>query len=282
MPNLFVVGAAKCGTTSLWNALRGHPEVFMSRMKEPHYFSQVVPRRQWASRIPVVQTASEYHQLFVDSGGETYIGEASTSYLWSTAAADRIRDAEPNARIIAILRDPIERAYSHYWNDVREGLEKQPFERAVRAELSRPHAGQWGRDSLYIDAGRYFGQVSRFVDRFEHRVLVLSYADLVADPVGLLTCTWQFLGLSAPTRPMELAPQNTAQAARGRLSHAVMGSPRVRGLGRSVLPRRGRKLARAMLLKSTPRPPMDDGARTMLTEALLDDWQATRQTFLDR
>jgi hypothetical protein len=281
-PNLFVVGAAKSGTTSLWKALRAHPQVFMTRMKEPHYFSQVVPSPQWASRFPVVRSASEYRRLFADAKDERYRGEASTSYLWSSAAADRIAQVQPDARIIAVLRDPIERAYSHYWNDVREGLEKQPFEAAVRAELSRQHIGQWGRDSLYIDVGRYFRQVTAYVDRFEDRVLVLSYSDLVSDPNGALTRTWQFLGLPPTAGKQELARENPAQVARGRLSHAVLGSHRLRLLGRSVLPRRGRQLAREMLLKPTTRPPMGDGVRTILTEALLDDWQSTQLTFLRR
>ena len=260
-PNLFVVGAAKSGTTSLWKALRAHPQVFMTRMKEPHYFSQVVPSRQWASRFPVVRTASEYRRLFSDVDGERYVGEASTSYLWSPAAADRIRKVEPNARIIAVLRDPIERAYSHYWNDVREGLEKQSFEAAVQAELSRQHVGQWGRDSLYVDVGRYFRQVTAYVDRFEDRVLVLSHADLVCDSNNLLARIWQFLGL-APTKDGEyVARENASQVARGRLSHAVLGSHGLRLLGRSVLPRRGRELAREMLLKPATPPPMGDVVR---------------------
>ena len=279
-PNLFLVGAAKSGTTSLWKALCDHPQVFMTRMKEPHYFSHVVPSPQWASRFPVTRTASEYRRLFADANGERYRGEASTSYLWSPAAADRIRQEEPNARIIAVLRDPIERAYSHYWNDVREGLEKQPFEAALRAELSRQHVGQWGRDSLYIDIGRYFRQVTAYIDRFEDRVLVLSYADLVSEPNRALTRTWHFLGLPPAAGEQQLARENASQVARGKLSHTLLGSHRLRLLGRSVLPPRGRALARDLLLKPAARPPMGDVARAILMEALLDDWQSTQQAFL--
>src|SRR3954469_19217742 len=112
-PNLFIVGAAKAGTTSLWTALGELPEVFMSPLKEPHFFSGVTPRREWASHFPTVTTEAEYHQLFKGAGDARYLGDASTSYLWAgSRAAEAIRRHNPEARIIAMLRDPVDRAYS--------------------------------------------------------------------------------------------------------------------------------------------------------------------------
>ena len=186
-PNLFIVGAAKAGTTSLWKALNAFPDVYMSPLKEPHYFSQVDPRPEWAAHFPVIRSEREYLRLFAGARAVAYVGEASTSYLWSAArSADAIWDHSPNARIIAVLRDPIERAYSHYWNDRREGIESRAFETALHDEQRRSAAGQWGQDSLYIDAGRYSHQVQAFSERFKGQMLVLSYDDLAGDPAAVL------------------------------------------------------------------------------------------------
>ena len=106
------------------------------------------------------------------------LGEASTSYLWDTHAAERIKRAVPEARILIMLRDPVDRAYSQYWNDVREGIERRSFLDAL-AEEQRSGPGGWGVSSLYIDCGRYADQVARYLDRFGARVQVLFFEDFV-------------------------------------------------------------------------------------------------------
>ena len=180
-PNLFLVGAAKAGTTSLYRELARHPAIYMSPMKEPHFFSRIEPASSWEAFFPHVSDEDEYLALFKGARNEDLLGEGSTSYLWDTQAAERIKRAVPEARILIMLRDPVDRAYSHYWNDVREGLEERSFVDAL-AEEQRSGPGGWGVSSLYIDCGRYADQVARYLERFgSGGVLVSFLEDFVTD-----------------------------------------------------------------------------------------------------
>ena len=104
-PNLFVVGAAKAGTTSLWRYLDQHPAIYMSPVKEPHYFSSFTP-----GLFPAVKDEGEYLRLFRDAGDAPLRGEASASYLWDAETPRRHPSRSPDAKIVISLRDPVERA----------------------------------------------------------------------------------------------------------------------------------------------------------------------------
>src|SRR5436309_13355034 len=112
IPDFFIVGHAKCGTSALYEMLRLHPQIFMPKLKEPWYFSRSNPQALPASertvevtgRVPMSE--EEYLALFADAKPGQRIGEGSTSYLWSPTAAAAIAAAQPSARIIAILREP--------------------------------------------------------------------------------------------------------------------------------------------------------------------------------
>ena len=131
-PNLFLVGAAKAGTTSVYDELARHPAIYMSPMKEPHYFSRIQPSPERAAFFPHVTDEDEYMALFDGVTEERLVGEASTSYLWDASAAERIQSVAPEASILIMLRNPVERAYSQYWNDVREGIEARSLHRCPR------------------------------------------------------------------------------------------------------------------------------------------------------
>jgi hypothetical protein len=193
------------------------------------------------------------------------LGEASTSYLWDAHAAERIKRVVPEARILIMLRDPVGRAYSQYWNDVREGLEKQPFLDALRSE-QRSGPGAWGVSSLYIDCGRYADQVARYLDRFGPRVLVLFFEDYVTDQAGATAEVLSFLGVRAPIAGPERGRRNPASLPRNRLGGALLGSGRVRRIARATVPRSLRSRLRGALLKEASPPPMDPAARALLTE----------------
>src|SRR5919108_5774969 len=107
-PNLFIVGAAKAGTTSLYHYLAQHPDVYMAPMKEPHFFSQIRPDPKLEAFFPHVDNEAKYLALFAAAGDEKVRGEASTSYLWHPDVADAIRSKRPDAKIVAMLRDPLE------------------------------------------------------------------------------------------------------------------------------------------------------------------------------
>ena len=219
----------------------------MSPLKEPHFFSGIRPRREWASHFPTVTTEAEYEHLFKAAGQATYLGDASTSYLWAgSRAAEAIWRHNPRARIIAVLRDPVDRAYSHYWNDTREGIESRSFEDALTDELDRTYTGQWGQDSLYIDAGRYRHQVEGFLEYFGEQMLILAYEDLSTAPATVAHRLSTFLDLASATT-LAIPQENVSQSPRGRVGRYAFRSSALRSASRHVLPRSGRRLTRSSI-----------------------------------
>jgi hypothetical protein len=187
LPTFLIVGAAKSGTSSLWHYLKAHPEVFVPEPKEVNFFNDegVFSRGvDW------------YASLFAPGAGKKAIGEASPSYLYSEASPARMADIVPRARLIAILRNPIDRAHSHYLHARYYGLERRSFRQAVADEV----AGQgW---PFYLGFGRYYPQLvklSRFFPR--EQLLVLLLDDLIADPVGTFKTLCGHLGIDERVIP---------------------------------------------------------------------------------
>jgi Sulfotransferase family len=264
-PNLFLVGAAKAGTTSLYRELARHPAIYMSPMKEPHFFSQIHPAPDRKGFFPHVADEDEYLALFDGATTEELLGEASTSYLWDRQAAARIKRAVPEARILIMLRDPVDRAYSQYWNDVREGIERRSFLDALLDE-QRSGPGGWGVSSLNIDCGRYADQVQRYLDRFGARVHVLFFEDFVRDEVSTIADVHSFLGVRSVPAGAARRRMNPASLPRNRLSAALLASGKLRRVVRSTVPRSLRSRLRVGLLQRATPPPMDPAARALLTE----------------
>jgi hypothetical protein len=269
-PNLFLVGAAKAGTTSVYDALARHPAIYMSPVKEPHYFSRIQPSPERRAFFPHVSDEASYLALFEGAAGERLVGEASTSYLWDTETAERIKRSVPQASILIIVRDPVERAYSQYWNDVREGLERREFLDALNEEQRRG-PGQWGVSSLYIDCGLYAAQVERYLERFGERVHVSVFEDLAGDQVATIAGIHSFLGLEPEGAGSATGRMNPAALPRNRLSRRLLSSGRARDLARATVPRRVRSGVRRALLRPSSRPPMDPEARALLVETYRPD-----------
>jgi hypothetical protein len=190
-PTFFIIGAAKSGTTSLYHYLDQHPDIFMSPNKEPHWFSRVpyVPGR---GSHPVA-SEEEYLKLFKGRTKESAIGEASPSYIWDKEAPYRIKEAVPQAKIIAILRHPVERAYSHYMMDVKADKQDLSFMEALERDYLAQDEG-WGVSDQYIDLGFYAEQVQRYLKVFGRaQVKIFLYEDLRDNPRALLRSIFEFL-----------------------------------------------------------------------------------------
>jgi sulfotransferase family protein len=187
---LFVVGAAKAGTTSLHAYLDAHAGVHMSDPKEPHFFARAIN--------PSVRTKSwdTYAEAFRGATENAILGDASTSYLWDPAGADLIHEALPDSRIVVLLRDPVARAISHYKMDVRNGRQRRSFDDALRADAAIRER-IWGvKSHLYIDLSMYAAQVRRYLDTFgRDRVLILESATLRKSRSAALTQIARFLGI---------------------------------------------------------------------------------------
>ncbi|MBM3692937.1 MAG: sulfotransferase [Actinobacteria bacterium] len=275
LPNFFVVGANKAGTTSFAAYIGTHPDVFMSPLKEPSYWSlrdRDDPDGPFLQRQ--IRDRPAYEALFAGVRGERAIGEASTNYLQTAVAADRIRAEIPEARIIAVLRDPSDRAFSAYNMHVGAHLEPlTDFGAAVDAELA---GGTWRH---YLAMGYYAESLDRWIDHFgRDRVRVFLYEDLVADPAAMVRETFAFLGVDPDFVPPLDRRHNVTQVPRHRsiLRFAKESSP-VKAALKRVMPARARARVkdRVTAWNTTAPPPLTPELRARLVALYADDIDRT-------
>ena len=243
LPSFVVIGAMRCGTTSMHAYLREHPEIFMSPEKEPDYFSlgdlppSELPKDPWRYRA---QDREQYERLFRDAGDARAVGEASASYLFFARSAERMQQVIPDGRLICILRDPIERAYSHFGLNLKVGFETlSDFESAVSAE-SDPRRQQYGIRFAYSGASLYHDRLRGFWTRFpRERILVLLFQDFAADPAGTMRRVYDFLAVDPRFTPDVAVRHNRSMTPRGSLVREAFGRQRRlrRFLQRNLPPR---------------------------------------------
>ena len=204
LPDFLVIGAPKAGTTALHVALAGHPELFMSPVKEPKYFLTDGPPPRRGGGPGDVQTYREhiwrrddYEALFAAAPPGALCGESTPFYLYDRRAQQRIHALIPGARMIAVLRDPVERAHSNWTHLWSAGLDPiGDFPAACEAEDRRVAAG-WALFWHYTRVGRYGEQLDHLFTVFpREQVFVLRYRDLVDAPAQTLDAICTFLGVA--------------------------------------------------------------------------------------
>lgn len=211
-PNFLIIGAAKSGTSSLAAYLQQHPQIFMPAMKEPNFHAlagQDLPPRGPAPPEVLMAllynwsalSAEAYEALFAGAGDRAARGEASVRYLYFPQAAANIRRANPDMRLVAILRDPAGRVYSHYNMNRQKQLEPLGLSEALEAEPERIAEG-WGWDWHYAAASRYAPQLQRYIDAFGREALSIHlYDDFVAQPLETIRAICRHLGVSEEFTP---------------------------------------------------------------------------------
>jgi hypothetical protein len=244
-PNFFVLGAPKCATTALYDALVRHPQVCMSERKEPRFFEL-----EYEGSVAPYESG-----VFPSFSGELAVGEASPMYLMLPFVPARLARHYPHARLVAVLREPFARARSAWWMQYSAGREELVFEEALRENLVRravmpsldgPEGEYLWRRSVdaierqgvmllrtYVDASLYGEALGRYLELFpREQVLVLFFEDLVRDPSAQLSRLLDFLGVG-PSEAVRLPRSNPALG--GRFAPLVRGvSPLVR---KGVVPR---------------------------------------------
>ncbi len=195
LPDFLIIGAARTATTWLYECLREHPDVHVPRHKrpEPHFFLKSAEYRQGLAY---------YSNRYFDGVASSLVaGEASTSYLYQPYVAERIWQHIPEVKLIAIVRDPAERAFSNYVVTVRNGIEQLSFSEAIRTEpvrLACPCSTFQAEVApfAYVDRGRYFTQLQPYLERFpRENILLLCHEDLRRDPETTLRSVFGFLGV---------------------------------------------------------------------------------------
>jgi Sulfotransferase family len=227
LPDFFIVGAPKAGTTSLYRYLGECPGVYVSPIKEPCYFAPEMRlgffEAKYQARVNadvpalrsyldgsiterrdggIVSEWGDYLKLFQNAGAARVAGEASVCYLWSRTAAKGISSAIPNARIIMILRDPVERAFSQYLHGLTTGLVQGSFGEQLKAGLRGGGQGI-GPAYPFLEYGLYRDQVSRYLSRFAPEdIRIYDYAEYNKQPERVLADIFRLLGVEGtPARP---------------------------------------------------------------------------------
>lgn len=188
MPNFLIIGANKAGTSSLWAYLKQHFSIYMSPIKEPMFFTtegKVLDIDRPGNEIVLkgaTNNIENYLSLFEGVSNEKAIGEASTAYLHNPVAAGRIKHYIPHAKLIALLRDPVERAYSNYLMYVRWGLETLDFAQAIKEEETRIR-NNWPNGWHYVSLGFYYERLKRYFELFKQsQIKVYLYEEWNSEP----------------------------------------------------------------------------------------------------
>ncbi|WP_420126713.1 sulfotransferase domain-containing protein [Longimicrobium sp.] len=240
-PNLFILGAAKCGTSSLHEYLSQHPDVCMSNPKEPRFFEAEYERGADAY----------WRGCWAHYAGERVAGEARPANLFLPYVPERVHALAPDARLVVVLREPGSRAFSHWWQRVQQGLETLPFLDALKDNLRRIESGigfegpegerRWReallpdsgtvRVTTYLDTGYYAEQLRRYLALFPaEQVKVLLTDDLERGTDDVLRDVHQFLGVEP--RPLENAEPKLVAPRRG--GAKVLRALRALRIGRAL------------------------------------------------
>jgi hypothetical protein len=197
-PNFFIIGAPKCGTTALSEYLRTHPNIFLSDPKEPHFFSDDMNAHRY------VTTLETYLDLFKSAKPEhDVIGEASVGYLFSSVALDNIYEFNPTAKVIAMVRNPIDMAPSLHRQLLYARYETEPdFEKAWNLQEDRrngrhiPPGCRAPAFLQYADSCFLGKQIQRLLNVFpDNQVMIVVFDDFIMDPSKVYREVLQFLGL---------------------------------------------------------------------------------------
>ena len=291
LPNFFIVGAAKAGTTSLYKYLNQHPHVYFSPIKEPNYYCSDIDvsnfTRDYRDRLisdidayfkqpslPEMHLAhitkwEHYCNLFKGVDNQTAIGEASVSYLYSISAARNIKESIPDAKIIIILRNPIERAYSHYLMDFRNGMTLLPFRKALDNDIMQKQKG-WGRSYLYVELGMYYEQVKRYIDLFDKEHLRIYLYEDMNNSSTFFKDVYNYLAINDEFVPDISQRHNTARIPVSAILNYLMKGTMLRNAKR-ILPQSIVEFIKGVLVSDRKADVMSPSDKLFLLSLYYDD-----------
>jgi hypothetical protein len=285
LPNFLVIGAAKSGTDALCDYLNQHPDIFVSRNKEPNFFIAEgrpdIPYRGPGDREVLqrldqwVSTRERYEALFAPATSEKAIGEGTTWYLYDEQAPHRIRRLIPEVKLIASLRNPVDRAYSAFTMLLRDGRETTTdFTAALGAEDGRLRAG-WEPMWHYRRMGFYHRQLIRYLSVFgPEQIMVLLQEDIALKPQQTLSSVYAFLGVDHEFQPDTSVRRNVSLVpVHVKYHRLVEGPSSIKTLVKAAVPADTRSWVKKHLPASqlSKPEPMPTEARSTLVETFRED-----------
>lgn len=279
VPNLFIVGAPRCATTSMYSYLREHPDIFMPNSKEPRYFCSDLDSGSRADGHLFIRDWSRYLDLFAEADAEKYVAEGCVFNLFSSVAARRIREVSSDAKIIVMLRDPVEQMYSFHAMRLLNGTEDLDFEQAIAAEPDRregrrlPRRARNTKMYQYRAVASYTDQVERYFDTFgRENVRIIIYEDFIHNIPAGYRATLEFLELDSTFQPpFTVVNSNRRNVLPG--AARVLRGPAFARRGRELLPTPVRRWAGSIRrrldawnMRPTKRAALDPGLRAELND----------------
>jgi hypothetical protein len=269
-PNFFIVGTSRSGTSALYEYLRQHPKVYMPSRKEPYYFcADIVPDD---GGEPPIRSREEYLRLFNKVKDEIAIGEASTAYLEYPQAAEKIHAVVPHAKIIIMVRDPIERALSEYLGRVTIGLEKSSFTEVIARDLAEHRSGKINASNI-ITKSFYCQEVKRYLDVFgKDNVKILIFEEFTQNIMSTVGNVLTFLRINDDIHSFNEEPVGSYGKPRNTVANFIMTNKSVRRFASYIVPKETRqKLGNKYLLKKEEKPHISSTDRKFLENLYHDD-----------
>ncbi|WP_158633553.1 sulfotransferase family protein [Tautonia sociabilis] len=280
LPTFIGIGAPKSGSTSLYHYLREHPDVFMSPKKATNFFA-------WAGTPPTfcgpgdddrenrgtVLTLEEYQSIFDAAGDAKARGEVSPVYFHIHGTAERIKQTIPDVKLIVLLRNPVEVAYSRFLHARRDDCEPfESFEQAIKAEEERRRLG-WGPLFWYIEGGFYYKHLRPYFELFDQsQIKIKLYEEFKTDTIGVMQDIYKFIGANPNFTPKITKRYNESTIyTHTYLQKFLLLNP-IRTIGRSIIPPGIRITIRnALLQKKARKPSLHPRTRRRLIEVYRDD-----------
>ncbi|MFW5720771.1 MAG: sulfotransferase domain-containing protein [Bacteroidota bacterium] len=287
-PNFFIVGAAKCGTTSLYHHLKSHPDIYLCETyKEPYFFSSKYVKLPHKGKGDEVNdkrrknytTLDDYLKLFKGATNEKIIGEATTDYLYFYQAAKDIKNMNPHAKILISLRNPVERAYSAYYHQVNKKLETLSFKQALVQEENRikdNYSYIW----RYKQVGLYYKQVKYYLDVFgKENVKIILFDDIKNDIKSVIQDILQFLEVDTNLKIRTSEKHRATGVYRfKKFNDLLFKQSFIRRILQMVLTQKARnRLLLKLINLNLKKPEMDPSTRKYLVDYFREDIHKTEK-----
>lgn len=244
-PNLFIVGAPKCGTTALFTYLSRHPQVFMSHIKEPYFFATDFEQEAWKNKKPFSKNSDleSYLGLFEDATNHLYAGEGSVLYWISHTAAAKIAEFNPDSRIIVMLRDPVDFLQSWHSELVFQNMESEKELSCALALEETRRAGQQVPDTVPFAAMLFYSEYLKFkenLDRYyqqfpSDQIRIILFDDFKNDPARTFKETCDWLKIDFP-QPMQFEKINSNKVQRFPFLNKIITNQRIASFIRNTFP----------------------------------------------
>jgi hypothetical protein len=262
LPNFLIIGAAKSGTTALYHYLNQHSEVFLTPIKETNFFSmegKIInfsgPGDKYGTHRTSINKIEDYYQQFTKVKNEKAIGEVCPSYLYYKEGPINIHKYIPDVKIILILRNPVDRAFSAYSHMIRDGREFLSFEEAMKEESNRID-DNWAEIWHYKEESKYYDQLKRYYEFFpKENIKIFLYKDFQENPHIVYSEICDFIGVSTGFKPDYSALFNQGGVPKLLWLHKLMNKPNViKTLFNFIIPYRFRVILKDKLQRRILKP----------------------------